>query len=113
MNGEDKPWGNYRILLKEEGIQVKRVEVNPGKRLSLQRHFKRTEKWIVIQGRGWATLGTGSREVEPGSFLEIPSGKVHRIENKGQGPLVVIEVQFGDYLGEDDIERLEDDFGRR
>ena len=113
MDEVQKPWGNYRALHKEKGIQVKRVELKPGCRLSLQKHARRSEKWTVILGSGIATLGTKEHLVRVGSFIEIPVGEIHRIQNTGSVPLVFIEIQFGDYLGEDDIVRLEDDFGRK
>ena len=112
MHEETKPWGNYRVLHEEKGIQVKRVELKPGCRLSLQKHARRSEKWTVISGSGVATLGANEVPARKGSFIDVPVGEVHRIHNTGSVPLVFIEVQFGDYLGEDDIVRLEDDFGR-
>ena len=107
-----RPWGNYRILLHQPGIQVKRIEIKKGCRFSLQKHFKRAEKWIVISGRGLATLGTQTLCVKPGSFLNVPKGCIHRLQSTGTASLILIEVQFGKYLGEDDILRLADDFGR-
>ena len=107
-----RPWGNYRALFKAPGIQVKRLEIDPGKLFSLQRHFKREEKWIVIEGRGRVTIGNKTRSIAKGDFMVVPKRTIHRMQNTGRGPLVVIEVQFGNYLGEDDIERLADDFGR-
>ncbi len=112
VNGEERPWGNYRILHREPGIQVKRLEVKPGLRFSLQKHTHRTEWWIVVAGLGVATLGNKDIPMNKGTFLEVPCGETHRMKNTGKEPLVLIEVQFGDYLGEDDIVRLEDDFGR-
>lgn len=109
---EKRPWGRYEVLLREPGVQVKRIEVNPRSRFSLQKHRRRSEKWIVIAGRGTATIGRKRLSVKPGSFLDIPNGRVHRMHNPSPKPLVLIEVQFGSYLGEDDIVRLEDDFGR-
>lgn len=97
----------------EPGSQVKRIEIKPKSRFSLQTHRRRAEKWIVIAGKGIATLGKRKIPVKPGSFLDVPRGVVHRMHNSGSRPLVLIEVQFGSYLGEDDIVRLEDDFGRR
>ena len=110
---DERPWGRYEVLAAEKGTQVKRIEVHPGKRFSLQKHQKRAEKWIILTGRGTATVCGRQREVGPGDFVEIPRGEVHRLHNTGPAPLVFIEVQFGDYLGEDDIQRLEDDFGRK
>jgi mannose-1-phosphate guanylyltransferase len=109
---ENRPWGNFRILLKDANIQVKRLEINPGLQFSLQKHLKRTERWIVAQGQGLAIVGKTQMTVAPGSFVEIPCGEIHRMKNTGKEPLVIIEVQFGDYLGEDDIVRLQDDFNR-
>lgn len=109
---DERPWGRYEVLTSAPGSQVKRIEVFAGKRFSLQKHARRAEKWIFIAGRGIVTLGKKEISVAPGSFVEVPVGEVHRIHNPGAEPLVLIEVQFGDYLGEDDIVRLEDDFGR-
>ena len=112
MNRQERPWGNYEIYCTETGTQTKRVEILPGKRLSLQKHSLRAEKWLITFGRGLVTVGAAQTEVVPGSFIEVPCGEVHRMHNIGDTPLVFIEVQFGDYLGEDDIVRFEDDFGR-
>jgi glycosyltransferase involved in cell wall biosynthesis/quercetin dioxygenase-like cupin family protein len=107
-----RPWGFYRILEDSPGHKVKLIQVHPGKRLSLQRHRRRSEHWTVVEGKGLLTRGGEFRSVVPGSSVDIDRGMIHRIENLGTVPLVFIEVQRGDYLGEDDIERLEDDFGR-
>lgn len=109
---QQRPWGNYEVLCAEKGTQTKRIEIYPGKRFSLQKHNKRSEKWIIMTGRGLATLGNREFEVGPGSVIEVPRGEVHRLQNVGDTPFVFIEVQFGDYLGEDDIVRFADDFGR-
>jgi glycosyltransferase involved in cell wall biosynthesis len=107
-----RPWGFYRVLEDSPGHKVKRIQVHPGKRLSLQRHRRRSEHWTVVEGKGLVTRGGEYRSVVPGSSVDIDCGVIHRIENQGTEPLVFIEVQRGGYLGEDDIERLEDDFGR-
>jgi len=112
MNHEERPWGSYRVLLKEEGFQVKRIELKSGCRFSLQKHSRRSEKWIIISGSGVVTLGTKDIPVSKGSFIDVPTGEIHRMHNTDSGPLVFIEIQFGPYLGEDDIIRLQDDFGR-
>ncbi len=112
MTAETKPWGSYSILFKSADYQVKRVEVGPGHRLSLQKHAKRAEKWIIVGGAGEATLGSKKIPVERGSVVDIPVEAVHRIQNTGKEVLVFIEVQFGAYLGEDDIVRLNDDYHR-
>jgi glycosyltransferase involved in cell wall biosynthesis len=107
-----RPWGFYRVLEDSPGYKVKLIQVHPGKRLSLQRHRRRSEHWTVVEGRGLVTRGGEFRSVGPGSSVDIGCDMIHRIENQGLCPLVFIEVQRGDYLGEDDIERLEDDFDR-
>ena len=112
MDQSKRPWGYYKILHREPGIQVKRIEVKPGLRFSLQTHKHRRENWIVIKGSGIATVGSKEISVKKGSYVEIVVGQKHRLYNTGKGPLAIIEVQFGDYLGEDDIVRLDDDFGR-
>ena len=112
MTPEVKPWGSYAVLLAGKGFQVKRIEVKPSLRLSLQTHAKRSEKWTVVAGTGEAVLGEKRVPVHPGSVVEVPVGIRHRMHNTGKDPLVFIEVQFGDYLGEDDIVRIEDDFKR-
>lgn len=112
MTAETKPWGSYSVLFKGSDYQVKRVEVGPGHRLSLQKHAKRAEKWIIVGGRGEVTLDTRQIPVERGSVVDIPVDAVHRIQNTGKEALVFIEVQFGTYLGEDDIVRLKDDYNR-
>ena len=99
-------------MFKEPGYQIKRIEVKPGLRLSLQTHSRRAEKWIVVSGAGSATLDSKQISVRSGSVVEIGIGQRHRMHNTGGEPLVFIEVQFGDYLGEDDIVRVEDDFNR-
>ena len=107
-----RPWGNYKKLFQEPGVWVKRVEVNPGARLSLQKHAHRSEKWIVVAGQGLAIVNDREIPVKPGVVVDIPLGAVHRIGNKGKDKLVFIEVACGPYLGEDDIIRLQDDYER-
>ena len=108
----DRPWGYYLVLYEEEGCKVKRFLVRPGKRLSLQRHKYRAEHWHLVRGDALITRDGEEIRMQAGQSLDIPLGAVHRIENVGQEDVVVIEVQSGTYLGEDDIERFEDDFGR-
>ncbi|MBI2094651.1 MAG: phosphomannose isomerase type II C-terminal cupin domain [Candidatus Omnitrophica bacterium] len=112
MISEGRPWGMYEVLHRAPGVQVKRIEVKPGLRFSLQKHRRRSEKWVVIAGTGVATVGDRQIAATKGVFLDVPCGEAHRMRNTGKDPLVFIEVQFGDYLGEDDIVRLADDFGR-
>ena len=108
-----RPWGSYTVLADEADHKVKRIEVLPGKRLSYQRHSRRAEHWFVVSGQGTFVLDGVERPVGPGVAVDIPVEVAHRIENTGTAePLVFIEVQHGSYFGEDDIVRLEDDFGR-
>ena len=109
---DERPWGRFTSLDQGDGYQVKRIEVLPGKRLSYQTHEQRAERWTIVQGTGAVTLDGRRIPVSPGVFVEIPIRAAHRIENSGQDLLIFIEVQCGTYLGEDDITRLEDDFGR-
>ena len=106
------PWGGWRVLARGPGFQVKRLEVKPGRRFSLQYHRHRSEHWVVVAGAGKVTLGQRTLQARPGRFLFIPTRAPHRIQNIGRTPLVVIEVQRGSYLGEDDVVRLQDDYGR-
>jgi mannose-6-phosphate isomerase-like protein (cupin superfamily) len=109
---DQRPWGSYVVLADEADHKVKRIAVLPGKRLSLQRHTRRSEHWYFLRGQGRVICGEREIEVQAGSAINIPCMTLHRIENIGDEPLVLIEVQRGDYLGEDDIERFEDDYGR-
>jgi mannose-6-phosphate isomerase-like protein (cupin superfamily) len=109
---EDRPWGSYTVLDDQPHAKVKRIEVAPGMRLSYQRHAKRAEHWFVVAGRGTVTLNGTIRHLGAGDAVDIPTGAAHRVENAGDEPLVFVEVQTGTYFGEDDIERLEDDYGR-
>ncbi len=106
------PWGKWEVLLEETTYKVKRVTVNPGHRLSYQKHFKRKEHWMVVQGAASITLDGKAWTVETGGTVDIPIGAAHRIQNTGKEPLVFIEIQTGAYFGEDDILRLEDDYNR-
>ena len=111
-NFSERPWGNYHKVFQEPGVWVKRVEVKPGARLSLQKHQKRSEKWVVVAGSGVAIINEVEIQVAPGSVVYVPLGAVHRIGNTGQVPLVFVEVATGNYLAEDDIVRLQDDYNR-
>lgn len=108
----ERPWGAWTVLEEGTGYKVKRIEVLPGKRLSLQKHFHRSEHWVVVQGTARVTNGDGVFLLQTNQSTFIPLGAVHRLENPDSGPLVVIEVQNGNDLRESDIVRLEDDFGR-
>lgn len=107
-----RPWGSFTVLDEGAGYKVKRIEVLPGKRLSYQKHARRAEHWFVVQGSAKVTLD--GREVlkNAGDSVDIPVGTAHRVENPGEELMIFVEVQQGDYLGEDDIVRFEDDFGR-
>jgi mannose-6-phosphate isomerase-like protein (cupin superfamily) len=108
----NRPWGFFEILYDGSEAKVKRILVRPGGRLSLQRHRRRAEHWFVVQGEGTVTLDVREIAVKAGDAVDIPRGALHRILNNGSGDLIYIEVQTGDYFGEDDIERLADDYGR-
>ena len=107
-----RPWGTYEVLDEGELFKVKRIEVLPGKRLSYQKHAKRAEHWFVVSGTAKVTLDDEEILVAAGNAIDIPMGAAHRVENDSAETLVFIEVQRGTYLGEDDIVRLQDDFGR-
>lgn len=115
-----RPWGTYRVLSKGARHKIKRIEVDPGKRLSLQYHLHRSEHWVVVAGTAKVTVceqGGGARPderlIHEGESFFVPKGQMHRLENPGRIPLEIIEVQIGEYVGEDDIERVEDDFHRK
>jgi glycosyltransferase involved in cell wall biosynthesis/mannose-6-phosphate isomerase-like protein (cupin superfamily) len=110
--GNYRPWGHYKNLLERSDHKIKQLFVNPGGRLSLQKHQRRAEHWIVVRGKALVTVGENEIPLEPGQSVDIPRGTAHRIRNPGKIPLVMVEVQMGDYFGEDDIIRLEDDYGR-
>ena len=107
-----RPWGYYRSIHAGDRFQVKRITVNPHSRLSLQRHKHRAEHWVVVSGIAHVTRNEEEFQVAENESVFLPKGCVHRLENRADTPLSLIEVQSGDYLGEDDIERLEDDFAR-
>jgi mannose-1-phosphate guanylyltransferase/mannose-6-phosphate isomerase len=107
-----RPWGSYTVLQEAPGFKIKRVEVKPGRALSLQMHYHRSEHWIVVNGTAKVTNGEQEFLVRTNESTYIPSGTRHRLENPGTVPLVLIEVQSGQYLGEDDIVRFEDRYGR-
>ena len=107
-----RPWGTYRSLALGKDYQVKEIVVYPGKRLSLQLHHHRAEHWVIVEGEALVTQGDDELFLSKNQSIYIPLKTRHRLENRGKTPLRLIEVQSGDYLGEDDIERLEDDFGR-
>lgn len=107
-----RPWGSYTVLESAQGYKIKKIVVKPQSRLSLQKHHHRNEHWIVVSGTATVTVGERSFLVHPNESTYIKMGEVHRLENQGKIPLVLIEAQVGEYLGEDDIIRLEDDYQR-
>lgn len=107
-----RPWGEYEVIGGGHGYCVKRICIGVGQRLSYQRHAARSEHWYVVSGAGRVTLNAVEQPVGPGASLDVPVGVAHRVANVGDDALVFIEVQTGAYLGEDDIERLSDDYGR-
>jgi mannose-6-phosphate isomerase-like protein (cupin superfamily) len=108
----ERPWGSYTVVAEAANFKVKTIEVRPGQRLSYQRHWRRAEHWFVVTGQGVVTLDGSTVDVRPGDAVDVPRSAAHRIQNTGPGPLVFVEVQHGDYFGEDDIVRLDDDYGR-
>ncbi len=108
----ERPWGAYSVLTEGSDFKVKSIEVHPAHRLSYQRHAHRAEHWFVVAGEGVVTLDGEQVPVRRGDAVDVPVGTAHRIHNTGPDPLIFIEVQTGGYLGEDDIVRLEDDYGR-
>lgn len=110
---DERPWGGYVVLDEATDYKVKRITVVVGKRLSYQRHTRREEHWFIVGGTGRVTLEGNEFDVLPGTAVDVPVGVAHRMANIGPTePLTFIEVQRGDYFGEDDIVRLDDDFGR-
>jgi|GEM_PF-101888 len=110
---DERPWGNWTLLDEGTTYKVKRLEVKPGQRLSLQKHRHRAEHWVVVEeGTAHVTVDGDQRELRPNEYIFVPQGGVHRITNPGSKSVVIIEVQYGTYLGEDDILRLQDDYGR-
>ncbi len=109
---DERPWGSYEVLIDEPDHKVKQITVKAGKRLSYQKHARRSEHWFIVRGSGVVTLNDTPIAVRAGSAVDVALGASHRIENTGSDDLVFVEVQHGDYFGEDDIVRLEDDFGR-
>ena len=111
-SSEMRPWGSFTVLEEGKGYKIKRIEVNPGHRLSLQMHHHRSEHWIVVSGTAKVTCGTQEILLNNNQSTYVPQCTVHRLENPGVIPLILIEVQNGEYLGEDDIIRYQDDYAR-
>jgi mannose-6-phosphate isomerase len=112
MTIKNTPWGEWQILFEADHCKVKKITVNPHKRLSYQLHKKRSEIWVITQGSGELTLDNNLTKVEQGEVIQIKPLSAHRIANTGSTSLIIIETQLGTYFGEDDIVRLEDDYGR-
>jgi mannose-6-phosphate isomerase-like protein (cupin superfamily) len=113
----ERPWGWYESIDEAPGLKVKRIGVHPGKQLSLQKHAQRAEHWVVVRGTAIVTLGMPDGSLSEitlsvGQHCDIALGQVHRLANRTDAPVEIVEVQMGSYLGEDDITRLADDFGR-
>ena len=106
----ERPWGKYTVLLNGADHKVKEITVLPGHRLSLQRHKKREEHWFIQRGSAKVTINEVEHILSSGQYIDIPRECRHRIENTGKDPMVFIEIQTGDYFGEGDIERLDDDY---
>ncbi len=112
IESEERPWGRFFVIHNENNYKLKRIEVDPGGRLSYQYHNKRSEAWTIVEGGGSITLDDKIVECAKGQTVLIPKGVKHRIENNKIDKLVFIEVQTGTYFGEDDIVRIEDDYNR-
>jgi mannose-6-phosphate isomerase len=109
---ETRPWGKFEILSEDNNCKVKKITVKSGESLSYQYHNKRSEVWTIIEGTAIFTLDDVSKTIEKGSVVQIPILCKHKIKNIGESDLIFIEVQLGEYFGEDDIVRLQDDYGR-
>jgi mannose-6-phosphate isomerase len=112
LESEERPWGSWHVVDVADGYKIKRIHVNAGCRLSYQTHAHRSEHWVVVSGTATCTVDDEKIVVGPGESLDVPRGAKHRLANEHTEPLVVVEVQRGAYTGEDDIVRLEDDYGR-
>lgn len=112
MEKDIRPWGRYEVLLDSEECKVKRLWIKPGQQPSYQYHHKRSETWVIVKGEGLLTLNDVEREVASGEVIFVPCGVKHRLKNIGEEELIFIEVQTGEYFGEDDIVRLADDYKR-
>jgi len=112
LEKSERPWGRYEVLQESGTHKVKCIWVSPGKRLSYQRHAKRAEHWFVVQGSGEVTIDGVIKPITTGDTVDFGIGVLHRISNTGDQEIIFVEVQTGTYFGEDDIERVEDDFGR-
>ena len=112
LDSEERPWGSWHVIDVNRGYKVKRIHVNPGCRLSYQKHDHRSEHWVVIFGIATCTVDGETVTAGPGHSIDVPQGTAHRLSNEGTEELIIIEVQRGAYTGEDDIHRFADDYGR-
>ena len=112
LDSEERPWGSWHVIDVGPGYKIKRIHVTPGSRLSLQTHKYRSEHWVVVFGVATAVIDDVTSTAGPGDSVDVPRGAQHRLANEGVEDLVIVEVQHGAYTGEDDIVRLDDDFGR-
>lgn len=112
MQRTERPWGWFETVSEAPGNKVKRIRVHPGQQISLQKHNHRSEHWVVVLGTARVTVDGHQADLAPGQHVDIAQGAVHRLANLTAAPVEIIEVQFGSYLGEDDIVRLQDDYGR-
>lgn len=109
---QQRPWGNWRMLMESKNLWVKKITVDPKQSISLQKHEHRREVWLVAEGKAVAEVGSRMYEVWTGESIKIPKGSIHRLSNVGDEPLVVIELALGDILTENDIIRIDDQYGR-
>ena len=112
LDHDKRPWGEFQVIDSGDGFQVKRIIVLPGKRLSLQSHKFRKEHWVVSSGEAEVEINNKILKLTIAESIDIPLGAIHRLSNNSKSKLIIIEIQFGSYLGEDDIIRYEDDFNR-
>ena len=113
LEKEDRPWGRYFVIHDEPDYKIKRIEVEPQSRLSYQYHNKRSEIWVIISGQATITIDGDIKNYNKGDSISIPLQSKHRVENKNNSLLIFIEIQTGEYFGEDDIIRISDDYGRK
>tara|TARA_E500000178_G_C17017295_1_gene753683 strand:- start:469 stop:819 length:351 start_codon:yes stop_codon:yes gene_type:complete len=113
LEKDERPWGRYFVIQDESNYKLKRIEVEPGQRLSYQYHNKRSETWVIVLGEATVIIDGNSKKYQVGETVLIPQGSKHRVENQKDLLLVFIEIQTGSYFGEDDIVRIEDDYNRK
>lgn len=112
-NKDHRPWGYFKVHADEKNYKIKQIVVRPGQCLSLQKHCKRSEHWFIVKGKGIVTLDGKLLNKKEGESIDIPKESIHRIENPGKEDLIFVEIQTGEYFGEDDIERIEDIYSRK